>query len=272
LHANSQDAQHSTRRFIRHSLHWLLLAAIVLPSTLYAQDPTGVIGRNTREDTFELDAFGTVHALVPTAGVKSVAVFLSGDGAWNTGVKDMAQLLANEGALVAGIDVVPYLMALNNSTAACTSVADDFATLARAIQSRYAITVNIKPIVIGYSSGATLAYAIAAQAPAASIHGFITLGFCEILEVHRPLCTGRKLAFYRRQNGLTLLPTQVDVPWRALQGTIDQACTLEEVRRFTEAIPTARVIPLSKVGHGFAVARRWQPQYVAAYKELVEQY
>jgi type IV secretory pathway VirJ component len=180
----------------------------------------------------------------------------------------MAQLLANEGALVAGVDVVPYLHALNNGDPACAMIATDFEALAQAIRERFLLKESMRPILVGYSSGATLVYVIAAQAKGGVFRGVMTLGFCDILEIQRPLCTGGKLAFHRAADGLRLLPTRSAVPWFALQGSVDQACSVKEVSLFIAGVATARLIELPKVGHGYAVARRWHPQYVAAYKAL----
>jgi type IV secretory pathway VirJ component len=264
-------AMHGVRR-LRVRNRCLILASViafVCPSMVHAQDPTGVIKKNTREEVFELGQLGTVHALVPTTEIKSVAIFVSGDGSWNDGITDMAQLLANEGALVAGVDVVPYLKSLNDGSAECANVADDFSALFQEMRARYPFAAIKRPIVVGYSSGATLAYAIVAQAQPKTFGGALSLGFCTTLEIHRPLCKGRNVAFHRTTEGLALLPTHLDVPWYVLQGSVDQACTLTEVASFSAATSSARLIALPKVGHGFAVARRWQPQYVAAYKELV---
>jgi type IV secretory pathway VirJ component len=250
----------------------LILASVIAfacPSMVRAQDPTGVIKKNTREEVFELGQLGIIHALVPTTKIKSVAIFVSGDGSWNDGITDMAQLLANEGALVAGVDVVPYLKSLNNGNAECANVADDFSAILLEIRARYPSADTSRPIVVGYSSGATLAYAIVAQAQSKTFGGALSLGFCTTLEIQRPLCKGRSVAFHRTTEGLELLPTRLDVPWYVLQGSVDQACTVKEVASFAAATASARLVALPKVGHGFAVARRWQPQYVAAFKELV---
>ncbi len=236
---------------------------------IHAQDPTGVVRKNTREEVFQLDKLGVIHALVPNTGIKSVALFVAGDGGWNHGVADMAQLLANDGALVAGVDIVPYLTSLDNGDVACALVADDFEKLTRVVVERYALKDMPPPVLVGYSSGATLVYAILAQAPTGTFGGAISLGFCSTLEMQRPLCTGRNLALHHAAEGLALFPARgLDVPWFVLHGTADQACSIAEVSAFTKAIPTARLIPLPLVGHGYAVARRWQPQYVKAYKEL----
>jgi pimeloyl-ACP methyl ester carboxylesterase len=68
---------------------------------------------------------------------------------------------------------------------------------------------------------------------------------------------------------LTLFPARnLYAPWFVLQGEIDQACSVKDVADFVGPIAEAKLVPLPKVGHGFAVARRWQPPYVKAYNEL----
>jgi len=245
----------------------LVCLTLVPPSD--AQDPTGVIARNTRQEMFEAKPLGMIHVLVPTNEIKSVVIFIDGDGGWNTGIGDMAQLLANEGALVAGVDTIPYLQSLDTGDTACASPAGDFEQLSRVIAERYGLTDSVRPILVGYSSGATLAYAVLAQAPKHTFRGAITLGFCETLEVRRPFCRGSDLALRHSKEGLVFFPARkLSAPWSVLQGEIDQACTAAEVADFIRAIPTAKLVALPKVGHGFAVARRWQPQYVAAFREM----
>src|SRR5690348_3428194 len=104
----------------------LALLATFFSSAICAQDPTGVIAEHTREDVFEQKPLGIIHALIPTTEIKSVAIFIDGDGGWNDGIRDMAQLLANQGAFVAGVDTVPYLQSLNNGAIDCATPANDF--------------------------------------------------------------------------------------------------------------------------------------------------
>jgi len=168
-----------------------------------------------------------------------------------------------------GVDTPTYLKSIDTSAAACVTPAEDFLPLKEAINSRYARARSLTPVLVGYSSGATLVYAVLAQSPEDSFRGAMTLGFCDTLEIHRMLCAGRTLAQHRSKEGMVLFPARaLDAPWLLLQGEIDQACTAKEVAEFIEPIPTAELVPLPKVGHGFAVARRWQPQYVRSYLKL----
>jgi type IV secretory pathway VirJ component len=53
-----------------------------------------------------------------------------------------------------------------------------------------------------------------------------------------------------------------------LQGGIDQVCAPAETARFVAQVPSGRLVSLPKVGHGFSVTSRWEPQYVEAYRRL----
>src|SRR5215831_8017609 len=114
-----------------------------------AQDPTGVIPKDTRFETFEFAGLGLIHMLVPEK-IKSVAIFADGDGGWNDGIADMAQLLANEGALVAGVDTPSYLKSLDDGDNACTTPAEDFLALKKAINDRYPDKRSFVPVLVGY--------------------------------------------------------------------------------------------------------------------------
>src|SRR5262249_51698400 len=145
---------------MKRTLLWLLAISYWLfAPTAFAQDPTGVIAKNTRQETFESPKFGTVHVYIPEGGIKQVALFADGDGGWNLGINDMVQLLANEGTLVAGISTVPYLAKLSASTEKCGYMAADFEDLGHAVEKRYALKSYTLPTLVGYSSGASLVYA-----------------------------------------------------------------------------------------------------------------
>ena len=127
------------------------------------------------------------------------------------------------------------------------------------------------PILVGYSSGATLVYAAIAAAPPETFAGAISLGFCPDLEIRRPLCQQNGFTVARRENGPghNLGPNhQMRTPWMVLQGESDQVCAPADTRAFVGAIPTARLFSLPNVGHGFAVTRNWEPQYLQAYHAL----
>jgi len=59
-----------------------------------------------------------------------------------------------------------------------------------------------RPIVVGYSSGATVAYAALVAAPPETFAGAISLGFCPDLEIRTAMCQMRGLKATRRAKGV----------------------------------------------------------------------
>lgn len=230
-----------------------------------------MVAQNTRQETFQFGRFGTVHMLIPTLQINQVAVFAGGDGGWNAGVNDMAQLLANQGTLVAGIDTVAYLQAANQGKDRCIYLAEDFENLAHAVEKRYRLKTYLLPVLSGYSSGATLVYAALAQAPLGTFKGALGLGFCKDIDVTRQVCRGRGLGTAPRAKppGMFFKPMpNLTEPLIILQGETDQACPLAGVQAFARQMPSAKVLVLPKVGHGFSAGKRWHGQYQAAHQEM----
>jgi len=60
------------------------------------------------------------------------------------------------------------------------------------------------------------------------------------------------------------------VPWMVLQGEVDQVCDAGATRAFVAATGSARLFSLPRVGHGFGVPARWQPQFLEAYRAIAE--
>jgi type IV secretory pathway VirJ component len=134
-----------------------------------------------------------VHIYRSSAQPKHVVLFASGDGGWNPGVIDMARALAGLDALVAGIDITAYLKQLQSTSEACSYPAADFKGLSQYLLRHYGFTDYVVPVLVGYSSGATLVYATLAQAPPNTFRGGMSLGFCPDLPLTRPLCHGSGL-------------------------------------------------------------------------------
>lgn len=247
----------------------LTLAPLLLPALARAQAPLGVVPRNTRIETFDFGRFGTIHLYVPLGEIKNVAIFAAGDGRWDEGVGDMAQFLANDGALIIGVDTIAYLESLNNSTERCGYIAADFEALAHAAEKRAKLRTYMVPVIAGYSSGASLVYAALAQAPKGTFKGALSLGFCKDMDLHRPVCGGRGLATLPSKDGKVLQPMRtLGEPWTVLHGRTDEACAYNITEDFGKQVPGTTLIPLEKVGHGFAVGKRWHPQYLAAYRQM----
>jgi len=222
------------------------------------------------ELTMTVPRFGTVHIYRPAAP-KHVALFISGDGGWNLGVVGMARSLAEQDTLVVGIDIIYYLQTLAHSDSRCNYAAADFEALSQQVQQKLGLHNYEYPVLVGYSSGATLAYAVAVEAPPGTFRGALSLGFTADLPLTKPLCSGSGLRFEpgAKGKGVNFLPAPgLQTPWVVLQGDIDQVAYTKTTQAFVAQIPAARVILLPKVGHGFSVESHWMPQFKEAFLDL----
>ncbi len=224
--------------------------------------------------TVHFRRFGDVTLYRSAAPPESVALFVSGDGGWNRGVVDMARSLAAMNALVVGIDLPRYLKNLEAAEETCSYPAADLEALSQFVQQREGLPAYHVPVLVGYSSGATLVYAVLVQAPPNTFAGAISMGFCPDLPLSRPFCRGSGLRWEPgpRGKGASFLPAaQLPAPWVVLEGDIDQVCGRAQAAAFVEQVPGARLVALPHVGHGFAVQRNWLPQFRDAFRDIVLQ-
>jgi type IV secretory pathway VirJ component len=229
---------------------------------------------STTIDSLKYGAFGKVTIYNPGKVPEALVLFVSGDGGWNTGVIEMARKIAEQGALVAGIDIQHYFKMLRTEKVKCYYPASDFENLSMEIQKRYKFKHYLKPILMGYSSGATLVYGILAQAPANTFKGAISLGFCPDIEVDKPLCQGSGLTSHVLKEGRSYYleaAKNLTAPFIVLQGMIDQVCSYDNTKKYMADIPDGELISLPNVGHGFAVAKNSLPQIIASYQKILKE-
>ncbi len=140
------------------------------------------------------------------------------------------------------------------------------------MQAYFHAPTYLSPVLVGIASGATMAYAVLAQAPRNTFSAALTLGFCPTLDMKKPLCKGSGIEFTRNSRGVDFLPIKsLGNPWVALHGDIDRICPADVVRTFVSQIRGAALVTLPRVGHDFAVPANWLPQFAAAYEKLAAQ-
>ena len=232
------------------------------------------------EESVRIPLLGQVAAVRPRDihRARGVVLFISGDGGWKLGVLGMARRLG-EVALVVGIPMPDWQRLVEKNQGACWYPAGELEAMAQAVEKIYKLPRYLPPILVGYSSGATVVYGVLSQAPAGSFAGGVSLGFCPDLEVHRPLCSkGDWKPSFDAKKRVSLLPVRPELPalasgapsWIALQGSVDQVCDAKAVERFISNIPAARMILLPKVGHGFGVTRNWGEAFDTAVHSFLE--
>jgi len=242
--------------------------------------PAAPVAQGYVEEPISLPIFGkaTAYRSEPIERIRGVVLFVSGDGGWNKGVVDMARRLA-PGSLVVGLSMPAWQKLAEKDPNHCWYPAGELESVAQIVEKRYALPRYAKPILVGYSSGATLVYAALAQAPSSTFAGAVSLGFCSDMEVGRPFCSAASWKpSYDAKKKKSLLPVKPDLTpapgggarWIALQGDVDKVCDPIAVGAFAAQIPAAQVVNLRKVGHGFSMARNWAAPYEAAVDSLLE--
>ncbi len=221
------------------------------------------------ESSIEFGKFGKVAVYRP-AKVQKVAIFISGDGGWNLGVVDMARMLEKMDTLVLGVDITKYFKAMRATGGECWYAAADFEELSQFAQKDLGLPQYIRPVLAGFSSGATLAYALLAQAPPNTFRAALSLGFCPDLETPKPLCKGSGLAYKPLPpgKGFYYLPAALPERWVAFQGLQDKVCDPAATESFVKDVRGGDIVILPKVGHGFGVQKNWVPQFEAAFARL----
>ena len=231
----------------------LLLSAALVPVVCHGD-----------ERAVTVDRFGKVPVLQGAPPPAPVIVFVSGDAGISPNVSGMAHELAKLGALVAVVDIWRYLHALDRTADSCTSPAQDFDALARAVEEQAGYPAFQVPVLVGFSSGATLVYAVLVQAPPGTFRGAIGLAFCPDLPVKKPFCRGNGLESGPGPGGkgYTFLPAAgLTTPWVAFQGTGDHDCPVESIKPFVAKVGNATLIEIGATDHYFHERQAWIPQF-----------
>jgi type IV secretory pathway VirJ component len=219
--------------------------------------------------------FGEVAVYKPSGESRGLALFASGDGGWSLGVLDMAHEAVGLGYWVAGFSTPQLLKALDADDSECSDADGWMAKLSDAVVREFGLPLGTKPIVIGYSSGATVVYAVLAEDAGHKLGGGVSLGFCPDLLMKKPFCPSRGGLTQHKQQvppfGYVFDKREtVQAPWRVLQGESDQVCDPKFAPEFAAGQADSRAVMLPKVGHGFGVPRNWMAQYRDSVREVLE--
>src|SRR5277367_6008034 len=182
--------------------------------------------------------FKNVAVYAPAGAPASFALFLSGDEGWSSREDSLAQALVQQGAMVAGIDTEQFKAALALDGAQCVFPDGDLENLSHFVQAYFHNPSYLAPWLVGVSSGASLAYAVLAQAPKDTFAGALTLNFCPHLNLDKPLCKGSGIEFTRSplRSGVDFLPINtLSNPWVAIQ-SLGSACPAAMVREFVAKV------------------------------------
>jgi type IV secretory pathway VirJ component len=218
--------------------------------------------------------FQNIVVYAPQGTPTSFVLLMSGDEGWSATADTMARQLTQQGAIVAGIDWAKFKAILEADGDECVFPDGDLENLSHFVQAYLHAPSYLSPILVGYSSGASFAYAMLAQAPRNTFAAALTLGFCPALDLQKPLCKGSGLEVIRNAQGrgLNLLPAKsLDNPWLNLSGDADRACPATAAQSFIAQVRGAALLTLPKVGHDLTAPARWLPPFTAGYNKLAAQ-
>jgi type IV secretory pathway VirJ component len=227
-----------------------------------------------RKDSATMAPFGKVHLYIPDSAPESVTIMISGDGGWKYGVVDFSEHFAAQKSLVIGVDILQYYKNLIGRSEECYHIATDFIELASTVEKQQNMPKYQEPVLMGYSSGATLVYALLAQARPNSFKGGISLGFCPDVELPKHFCEINGLKQHPLTNGKSfdLDPdSQLGNRWIVLQGKLDKICDFQNTLDFINKTSDAELISLDKVGHGFSNWADFMPQWDKAFQSLFDE-
>lgn len=226
-------------------------------------------------DTVKVSPYGKVFIYKHSDIQENIVIMISGDGGWKYGIINFSQQFSKMNTLVIGVDILQYYKDLRQRKEDCFNVAADFVNLATVIEKKYNFPNYRPPVLMGYSSGATLVYGILAQARPGTFIGGISLGFCPDFQLPKMLCQHNGLTENVLVNGKSFIyqpDPKLGNPWIVLNGKLDIICNYSVVTEFVSKTKDAELVSLPNVGHGFTKWSDFMPQWRDAYTRLIDNY
>lgn len=132
---------------------------------------------------------------MPSGKAKSIVFLLSDKDGWTDKMKAEAERLRGKGSIVVGIDTPKYLKSLEEDYKAstdednCIYTVSDIEDLSHQIQRQTGGNDYLPPLVAGIGQGGTLALAILAQTPNATIGETLAVDPGDVIPLPEQFCT-----------------------------------------------------------------------------------
>jgi type IV secretory pathway VirJ component len=226
-------------------------------------------------DSVNVAPFGKVFIYKQKEIPGNVVIMISGDAGWKAGVVDFAETFSEMNTMVIGVDIQRYYKDLRQRKENCYNVVADFVQLATQVERKFNFPDFKPPVIMGYSSGATLVYGILSQSRPGTFIGGISLGFCPDIDLPKMLCQTNGLSESVNIAGKSYIlkpDAKLGNFWIVLQGKLDTVCKYSEVADFVNKTTDAKLITLPNVGHGFSKWSDFMPQWKDEYESLLEKF
>jgi type IV secretory pathway VirJ component len=213
--------------------------------------------------------FSDVILYRPEGDVAQFVLWLDGERSDGEEPPPMIHALLDQNAMIARIDTPALLDNLAADDAGCVFPSGDLENLAHYVQGSSHLPAYYTPLLVGDGVGASLAYALLAQAPSGTFGGALSLGFCPALPLPKPLCKGEQLRLTPRDHDLLLQPSKtIGANWLVLQGARDHVCPPQATLAFVGGVDGARLDVVPDVDNSFRGSLDWLPQLLTAYDAL----
>jgi hypothetical protein len=225
------------------------------------------------EQPLTVPVAGQAMAYVPRhPTTSSVVLFISGDGGWNLGVVDMARRIMPK-AIVIGVSY-NALRKAPIAEGTCWNPAVDLELIAQSAEKQLNLPEYHEPILVGYSSGATMVYHALVVLPT-SFAGGLSLGFCPEMPANHNVCgvEGFKTPPINLKTSEVVLPKvdRLTRDWYVLNGTQDLVCLPAAMHKFLDDIVNVHpTIDIEGTGHGFSKPQHWGKPFDESMEKLLE--
>jgi type IV secretory pathway VirJ component len=207
----------------------------------------------------------------PSDVPNSFVIFLAGEEGRTPILIELVQELTLRGALVATVDTTGFVSTLEKVRGDCRYSAGDLDNLSHFVQAYYRLPTYFRPLLAGYSSGASLSYAALAQADDTTFAGALAIAFRPELQMAAPLCPSRALTVRMRPDEAVMdfQPTGASLPpVEIIEGDRDSPAEAERARSFVRQLPTAHVVAVPGEGNSLTMSEAWTSQFLDSFSSL----
>ncbi|MBL8628734.1 MAG: virulence factor family protein [Rhodospirillaceae bacterium] len=209
--------------------------------------PLSCLADDAVPTVLNFESFGDVQVYGDPARMGPVAIVLN-DASVPVDMRvQIAKQAAARGALIALVDLDHYFKAIAAKPDSCAYHSWEFEKLSKFIQKTLARPNYQPPLLVGFGTGAGLAYTTVTEAPRGTFAGLFTSGLCPDMRVPKKLCANEDETWEEDDNANQISLKALDKssePWVALPTSRAQ-CPATASAEFFSDVDGAKVLPVS---------------------------